>query len=322
MDKREKIADLLFSKEFDKTGKPKGIGLSIWRFNISTGTAEQGDSSGINNPWRRGECFMNSDGSYNWSKQKGQQWFLKAAKNRGVEKLLAFPNAPPVSISNNGKGYASSGDIHFNIQPGKMKDYSKFLVDVIEHFNNEGIVFDYLSPFNEPQWNWDGKDQEGTPALNKELYALIRYLSKDLSSRGLKTKMIIGEAGTIGHIAMVMDSDGRDNQANFFFNPESPFYIVDLPNVEKIISAHSYFSVWPLNKQVEYRKMLNQRLHDANPNLGYWQSEYCILQKNGEIGGGSGRDLGMATALYVARIIHNDLTLCNARSWQWWTAVS
>jgi hypothetical protein len=30
----------------------------------------------------------------------------------------------------------------------------------------------------------------------------------------------------------------------------------------------------------------------------------------------------MKSALYVARIIHNDLTLCNAKSWQWWTAIT
>jgi hypothetical protein len=30
----------------------------------------------------------------------------------------------------------------------------------------------------------------------------------------------------------------------------------------------------------------------------------------------------MGTALFVARIIHNDLTLAQAKSWQWWTAVS
>jgi O-glycosyl hydrolase len=30
----------------------------------------------------------------------------------------------------------------------------------------------------------------------------------------------------------------------------------------------------------------------------------------------------MPTALFVARIIHNDLTICNARSWQWWTAIT
>jgi hypothetical protein len=30
----------------------------------------------------------------------------------------------------------------------------------------------------------------------------------------------------------------------------------------------------------------------------------------------------MNTALYVARIIHHDLTLTQARSWQWWTAIT
>ncbi|UCD52034.1 MAG: hypothetical protein JSW27_05225 [Phycisphaerales bacterium] len=322
LEKRERIADLLFSQDVDGQGNPKGIGLSIWRFYISAGTTEQGEESDIRNPWRRGECFQNPDGSYDWSKLAGQQWFLHAARQRGVEKFLAFPNAVPVHLSANGKGYATKGDTRLNIKPGKLDEYAAFLVDVIEHFENQGIHFDYLSPFNEPQWNWDGPGQEGTPALNEELYALVRYLSRELSERKLSTQMVIGEAGTIGHIAKIMDDDGRDNQAHFFFNPTSPFYIGDLPNVEKTISAHSYFSVWPLDKQVEYRQTLHEALQRANPELGYWQSEYCILQRNDEIRRGNRRDLGMPTALYVARIIHNDLTLCHAKSWQWWTAVT
>jgi hypothetical protein len=92
--------------------------------------------------------------------------------------------------------------------------------------------------------------------------------------------------------------------------------------VAPLLSAHDYFSVWPLDKQVEYRQMLPRALEAANPKLGYWMSEYCILEKNDEIGGGGGRDLGMNTALYVARIIHHDLALAQARSWQWWTALS
>lgn len=329
IEKRNKIADLLFSQEVDESGNPKGIGLSIWRFYISSGTTQQGDSSGIGNPWRRGECFQNPDGTYDWKKQKGQQWFLKAAKERGVEKLLAFPNAAPVHLSSNGKGYATKGDIHFNVKPGYLDDYAKYLVNVVEHFKQEGVFFDYLSPVNEPQWNWDGSGQEGTPALNEEIYSFVRYLSSDLSSRKSNTRIIIGEAGTIGHASLSMKSmgmgmkdDGRDDQANFFFNEDSPFYIGDLSNVEKTISAHSYHSVWPVENQVEYRKLVNSHLKEANPDLGYWMSEYCILQKNGEIGGGNRRDLGMATAMYVARIIHNDMTLTNAKSWQWWTAIT
>ena len=64
MAKRNKVADLLFSQEVDKKGNPKGIGLSIWRFYLSAGTAEQGDGSDIGNVWRRGECFLNADGTY------------------------------------------------------------------------------------------------------------------------------------------------------------------------------------------------------------------------------------------------------------------
>lgn len=320
--KRETIAERLFSREFDAQGNPKGIGLSIWRFYISAGTTEQEEGSDIGNAWRRGESFQNPDGTYDWRKQAGQQWFLRAAKRHGVERFLAFTIAAPVHMSQNGKGYATKGDIHFNVKPGALPRYSQFLVEVLAHFENQGIHFDYLSPFNEPQWNWDGPGQEGTPALNEALYAFIKYLSRDLSEKKLSTQMVIGEAGTIGHVAKIMDDDSRDNQANFFFNPASPFYIGDLPNVEPTISAHSYFAVWPLDKQVEYRRLLAKSLHAANPDLGYWQSEYCILQKNGEIGSGGGRDLGMETALYVARIIHNDLTLCHAKSWQWWTAIS
>lgn len=327
LEKRDQIADLLFSQEFDAAGNPRGIGLSIWRFNISAGTAEQGDASGINNVWRRGQCFQNPDGSYDWSKQQGQQWFLKAARQRGVEKLLAFTNAPPGHLSANGKGYASEGQLNMNLKPGGMKLYAKFMADVVEHFAEEDLFFDYLSPVNEPQWDWNDGSQEGTPALNEEIYSLVKYLSRELSTRESKTKIVIGEAGTIGHAAISVkpfgqDGEGRDDQASFFFSPSSPFYIGALPNVESIISAHSYHTVWPIEDQVSYRQLVNQAIQAVDPNLGYWMSEYCILQENGEIGRGGGRDLGMATALYVARIIHHDLTLTQARSWQWWTAIT
>jgi O-glycosyl hydrolase len=330
LEKREQIADLLFSQEFDPHGNPRGIGLSLWRFYLSAGTAEQGDSSEIGNsqnPWRRGECFLNADGSYDWNRQEGQRWFLNAAKKRGVEKFLAFPNSPPVHYTANGKGFAPKGVIHLNLKPGYMDEYARYMADVLEHFKQEGMEFDYLSPVNEPQWEWDGNSQEGSPALNEEIYALVKYLSRELSSRGLETRIVITEAGTIGHAAMDMSTlgmpaPGQDDQAQFFFKEDSPFYIGDLPNVELCISAHSYHSVWPVEEQVRNRSLVHMMLLMTNPDLGYWMSEYCILQENDELGGGGGRDLGMKTALYVARIIHHDLVLTNAKSWQWWTAIS
>lgn len=55
---QQKIADWLFSMENDAQGKPKGIGLSIWRFNLGAGSEEQGDSSQIQRGTRT-QCFLN-----------------------------------------------------------------------------------------------------------------------------------------------------------------------------------------------------------------------------------------------------------------------
>jgi O-glycosyl hydrolase len=321
--KREQIADWLFSTETDENGNPKGIGLSIWRFYLAAGTAEQGELSGIKNPWRRGESFLSPDGTWDWSKYQGQRWFLNAARDRGVEKFLAFTIAPPVQYTLNGKGFADKENQGFNVQPDKVTDYASYLAKVLKHFQDEeGIEFDYISPFNEPQWDWDQGNQEGTPANNSELFEFMGFLSKELVKQNLETLIVPGEAATIDHLTSFVKNDERDNQMATFFSKSSPMYLGDLPNMANIISGHSYFTVWPLDSQIVKRQRLAHKMQAVNPEIGYWQSEYCILQKNDEIGGGWERDLGMATALYVARIIHNDLTICNARSWQWWTALT
>lgn len=330
IEKRNTIADLLFSQEFDAEGDPKGIGLSIWRFYIGAGSMEQGFDSKISDEWRRAESFLNADGTYDWSKQEGQRWFLKAAKERGVEKYLAFTIAPPVHMSANGLAAASAKQANMNIADGKIPDYAEFLVQVIDNLQkSEGIKFDYLSPINESQWDWmlgsNGfTSQEGTPALNSEMASFTKSLSSKLSSKGLSTQIVLGEAAQIDFLYQAGRFPGREDQIADFFDASSANSIKGLPNVSNTISGHSYFTVWPLSTQIDTRTKLNQKVQQYG--LKYWQSEYCILEQPGtsEIpgGGGGGRDLGMQTAIFVARIIHNDIAISNATSWQWWTALT
>jgi O-glycosyl hydrolase len=323
IEKRNKIADLLFSLENDEAGNPKGIGLSNWRFYIGAGSTEQGDSSNIRNVWRRAESFLDANGNYDWTKYKGQRWFLQAAKQRGVPQFTAYTISAPVFYTKNGLAYATKDDLSFNLKPERYGDYSKFLVDVIEHFQkSENIHFDYISPFNEPQWAWDKPSQEGTPANNNDLYVYMKYLSEELNKRGLSTKIIAGEAGQLNYLYEPAGDNFNGDQINVFFNPKSPLYIGDFKNMEYAITSHSYFTTWPIKKQIETRQKLAQRIQEINPKLDFHQTELCILEKNDEITGGWGRDLDMPTALYVARVIHSDLTIANAKSWEWWTALS
>ena len=91
---RNQVADWLFSMEEDANGKPKGIGLSLWRFNIGAGSAAQNN---ISDDWRKTEGFLQDDMTYDWSRQAGQKWFMQAAKERGVASSLVLPIVLPYS---------------------------------------------------------------------------------------------------------------------------------------------------------------------------------------------------------------------------------
>jgi hypothetical protein len=59
----------------------------------------------------------------------------------------------------------------------------------------------------------------------------------------------------------------------------------------------------------------------VNNSIKFWQSEYCVLGTEDGITG-PGRDLGINAALYIARVVHTDLAIGSATSWQWWLGVS
>lgn len=326
--KRNQIADLLFSQEMDKNGNPKGIGLSMWRINIGAGSYEQGEGSNIISEWRREESFQSPDGSYDWTKQAGNRWFAEAAKARGVNNFLLFSISPPVQMTKNAKAFAPNEDTgKLNLREGKMDAFADFLATVTEHYVSIGIPVNYLSPLNEPQWNWQANPngrakQEGTPATNKEVSMLVKALSQRLTAKGLSTKIAIGETAALNYAyGPVAAAPDRSDVINYLWNPASSGYIGSLNNVEKIFSSHSYFAQPNVNALVAHREALAARLAKVNASINYWQSEYCVLGAEDGIKG-AGKDVGMTTALYVARIIHNDIAIGNASSWQWWLGVT
>lgn len=319
-EKQDRIADLLFSTKTRADGSPVGIGLSAWRFNIGAGSARQRDDSGIRDRWRRTRSFMRADGSFDPDAQPGQRVFLREARERGVDQFYAFANSPPVAITRNGRAHSSGGD-SANLAPERYDEYAKFLTDVVaEVKESEGIVFDYLSPLNEPQWEWAG-GQEGSPWLNAEIAGVTRVLSDALLDSGQPTEIEVPETARLNYLYEVGDKPERGSQLRAFFGPGSPHFVGDLPNVGNGVAAHSYFTSYPADTLRAVRRRVREELLAVNPELDLTISEYCILVDNPVIRGG-GRDLGIDPALYVAGVIHADLVVAGASAWQWWLAVS
>ena len=326
--KRNEIADLLFGKGFDANGNPKGIGLSMWRSNIGAGSFEQGAASNISSEWRREECYLNSNGTYDWTKQAGNRWFVKAAKDRGVENTLLFSISPPVSMTKNGYAFGPDGaeKSKLNLVAGKTDAFADFLTEVVKRYNQDGLAVNYLSPVNEPQWDWtasSGKaSQEGSAGTNDEVSGLIKAIDQKITAKTLPVKIAASEVAQLNYMYQTVTGNPlRSDVINYYWNPASSGYIGNLPSMEKAILGHSYFSQPTVSSLISNRVSLQNKINALNPNLNFWQSEYCILSGEDNIAG-NGRDLGIESALYIARVIHTDLALANAASWSWWLAVS
>ena len=317
--KKEKIAELLFSKKIDAIGNPLGIGLSAWRFNIGAGTTEQGDSSGIKDFRKRSECFLNRDGTYDWNKQSGYRFFLQKAKDYGVENLIAFSNSPPVQFTKNGLGFKTEKDYRSNLREDAYDDYATFLSTVLKHFDQQNLHFNYISPVNEPQWDWSHKymqaSQEGSPWRNEEIFKVVNALNVKLEKEKLTSGILVSEAGALNYL--YGGSGEMSRQIQSFFDPKSKLYMGDLSHVPKIIAGHSYFTEGNPTELVSVRKQLADTVQSFG--LKYWQSEYSMLA-DGFLDGNKGRRSNMDCALFLSKVIHTDLTVGNATAWQFWNA--
>lgn len=314
LENRGKVADLLFSRS-------DGIGLSCWRFNIGAGINPR-----IANPWRTAETFETSEGHYDWNRQAGERWFLNAAKERGVPQFLAFVNSPPGRMTRNGLTFCNKSGATTNLKSSYEGQYARYLVDILEHFrtnpdDTQRIEFAYVSPVNEPQWDWAGHSQEGNRASNDDIKRILRSLHAELESRKCPTQIAALESGSLPDMWQ-LDAKSTATWKAPYGNYIETF--VGDPSIRPLLSGrisyHDYGSDRIAGELVGNRTRLGQTIRKY-PGCKLWMSEYCIL--TGSQGkGGNGRDLTMNTALDVARIIHLDLTLVGVSAWQWWTAVS
>ncbi|MFC1705797.1 glycoside hydrolase [Planctomycetota bacterium] len=310
---RSRIADLLFSRD-------RGIGLSVWRFNVGAGP-----NARITHGWRSTECFEVEAGRHDWTRQAGQRWFLRAAKARGVDQFVAFANSPPARMTKNGLTFCTPDVGSTNLKRGHEQAYGRFLADVVEHFaknedRSERIAFDFVSPVNEPQWDWESDAQEGNRASNDDLKRIYIAVGRELRRRRLSTKVLGVESGDPAELIGPNAKATEQHETTFgryldTFCSERRFAALS----GRVIAGHSYWAN-------DYRTLLAERRRlrqalDRHFGWRYWQTEYCVMRgPRGQTGWG--RDLGMESALWVARIIHCDLTVANASAWHWWTAVS
>lgn len=322
-EKKEHIADLLFKHEFDKDGNPIGMALTNWRVNIGAGSYENRENNEVTSTWNRTECFLLPDGRYDFTKQAGQQWFMNAARERGVNDFLFFTNSAPYFMTRTGS--TLSGDnVCVNLQKDKFDDFARFLVSCVQHFTEGGYNIKYVSPLNEPNVEWHTNSwQEGTFATKADIYRMVAELDKAISESGANTKIVIPEMGEMKMLFEV-DADERipDDIIRSMFYDDGAYSVMQFKNLYNCLAAHDYWTAYPPSLLVDIRAQVRDSIAGNGRDTKFWASEYCILEKNEEITMPPSPVKSINLGLYVARLIHTNLAVANASAWQWWTAVS
>jgi O-glycosyl hydrolase len=318
---KEDIAQKLFSQSFDTDGNPLGIGLSTWRVNVGGGTASQdATTSNISDALRRADCFLKQDGSYDWTRCAGQQYFMQKAKELGCSHFVLFSNTPPIYFTKNGRGNADSGETESNLKNDKYGDFAEFLATVGKHFSDAGYPITYISPVNEPQWDWTN-GQEGSPWQNANIAKLARELNTSLQSRSSAIKILLAEAGSW---EPAYGGSGRaTNQIADFFDSSSSDYIGNLPSLAQAFGAHSY---WTFSTNDNLKNYRAKAWNAANAKgLRTLQTEWSLLDNPPATSTGFPASYDAATymdiALFMAKLIQCDLTMANVSSWSFWTAL-
>ena len=212
---------------------------------------------------------------------------LHEAQKRGATIFEAFSVSPPYWMTVSGCTSGSKVVHEDNLRPEMYGRFVNYLVRVVEHFRDvEGIKFESLEPFNEPDGDWwmAGGRQEGYAASYAAQNAIILALAHKLKREGLGTFVSGVDVNNIDNGlagARKLDRDaisalGRLNLHDYRANNSS------------LTNSHSL-------KLMQYRA-LARRLHKP-----VWMSELgCCFKDQGD-----GTD--MWGALFMADAVRADL---------------
>jgi len=87
--------------------------------------------------------------------------------------------------------YSNPDGYTTNLKPGAEGEYARYLADIIEHFcrnpdESGRIAFEYVSPVDEPQWNWSKPSEEGNGSREiQKHFPLLRSFGSSATTVGL-----------------------------------------------------------------------------------------------------------------------------------------
>lgn len=307
---QKNLSALLFSED--------GLQLSGYRYNM--GASGDKDNTTVSTPGRGVESFLNTDGSYDWQRDGPGVYYLKAAQDAGVGSITFFVNAMPSNLTSDNITTTKTTPCGSSLSAEQIPRFVEYITTVLAHMVEVGIKMEYISPMNEPDNSFSSCTQEGMSVPTSNRAAVFQQLRASLQASttpGVSTVKIMGD-----------ETSQITSQALREYEDWLPA-VLQAKSIDAI-AAHMYD--WPDDAMLlNYRQLvINNSLPNLPPpikmtEISTFISAAGVYAPWGWTGPkifGVEYDPSINSALDMARYIWQWLTLVNAESWDWWTAVS
>ena len=296
----ENMADEIAKKLYDKE---EGLGLSIFRYNIGGGEADNPDCR-IWDTSRRTESFYvlnkeTGEYEYDFTRDANARRMLDLSVKYGAEKIILFCNSPHFSMTKSGHASGGLEQYSSNLPKENYQAFVDYVLTIADWFVSQGYPVYAISPINEPQWSWGGEwvGQEGCHYEIDETIEVLELFATEMKKRNSPYKLSGPESGemTWAHYQYVEK----------FFASEI------LNDFCDSFAGHSYW----MDTKSEEKEQVGNKFREDYPDKKYEMSEWCELPLTID-------STTIDSGLHMAQIIVDDLTKMNAVSWQSWTAVN
>lgn len=268
------------------------------------------------------ESFMNTNGTFDWTRDGTGMYYVKAAAAANVSSITFFVNAAPSGLNVTTENLAPCGG---TLQTTEIPAYATYIETVLAHWADQGITIDYISPMNEPDNSFSSCAQEGMAVQQSDRTTVFQQLRLALSnskSAGAKATKIMGdETSQIASQALMHYPDWLPATLTGQYIDAIAVHMYDFPddatllNYAKLIknSSSSSSTGTPHPQPVHMTEISSFKSAPGIHSEWGWTGP-SVMQ--------SQYDPTISNALDMARMIWQWLTLVNASSFSWWTAVS
>ena len=208
----------------------------------------------------------------------------KQAIARGAQVWASAWSPPPIWKNTNNKNGSGPNFGGNWLLAAHYQNYADYLADFVQAMAAKGVPLMALSPQNEPDYSatWDGAQWSGN-----DMMTFIRdNLGPTFAKRGIAASIVAPDSSSWGALSTYGDA--------LFADPTAKGYT-------GVIAAHPYGGGDPKYPAAQ----------DNGKEL--WQTE--VSQENTA---GDTPDPGMTSALNMALMVQDNLTIANVNAWHWW----